>query len=92
MYVRTELARAALHAAALTIDDPSIGDPQRATAGAKLLADEAATLNGRSCVQVHGGMGFTWEVPVHYFLKRAWVHATEFGTPDEQALAVADQV
>jgi alkylation response protein AidB-like acyl-CoA dehydrogenase len=92
MYVRAELARAAVHAAALTIDDPSIGDLQRATAGAKLLADEAATLNGRSCVQVHGGMGFTWEVPVHYLLKRAWVHATEFGTPDEQALAVADRL
>jgi alkylation response protein AidB-like acyl-CoA dehydrogenase len=92
MYVRTELARAAVHAAALTIDDPTIGDPQRATAGAKLLADEAATINGRSCVQVHGGMGFTWEVPVHYLLKRAWLHATEFGTPDEQSLAVADRV
>ena len=41
--------------------------------------------NARSCVQVHGGMGFTWEVPVHFLLKRAWLQATEFGTADEHA-------
>lgn len=90
MFVRTELARASLHSAAVVLDDAGsadggVGDPVRAVAGAKQLADEAATTNGRSCVQVHGGMGFTWEVPVHYFLKRAWLHATEFGTADEHA-------
>jgi len=85
MFVRAELARAALHIAAVTLDDPEVGDPRRAVAGAKLLADEAATSNGRACLQVHGGMGFTWEVPVHFFLKRAWLHATEFGTADEHA-------
>jgi alkylation response protein AidB-like acyl-CoA dehydrogenase len=85
MFVRAELARAALHSAAVMLDDPSAGDAARAVAGAKLLADEAATANGRSCVQVHGGMGFTWEVPVHFFAKRAWLHATEFGTADEHA-------
>ncbi|HET7531033.1 MAG TPA: acyl-CoA dehydrogenase family protein [Mycobacteriales bacterium] len=97
MFVRTELARVAVHAAAVTCDDEAAGDAgvddaARAVAGAKLLADEAATVNGRSSVQVHGGMGFTWEVPVHYFLKRAWVHATEFGTVDEHAEALAELV
>jgi alkylation response protein AidB-like acyl-CoA dehydrogenase len=90
MLVRTELARAALHAAAVTLDEPSVGDAARAVAGAKLLADEAATANGRACVQVHGGMGFTWEVPVHFFLKRAWLHATEFGTADDHAEDLAE--
>jgi alkylation response protein AidB-like acyl-CoA dehydrogenase len=90
MLIRTELARASLHSAAVILDDVARGDgavldPSRAVSGAKLLADEAATMNGRSCVQVHGGMGFTWEVPVHFFLKRAWLHATEFGTADEHA-------
>jgi alkylation response protein AidB-like acyl-CoA dehydrogenase len=89
MLVRTELARAALHNAAVTLDGRGLDDPGRAVAGAKLLADEAATANGRSCVQVHGGMGFTWEIPVHYFLKRAWLHATEFGTAEEHAQDVA---
>jgi alkylation response protein AidB-like acyl-CoA dehydrogenase len=90
MFVRTELARVAVHAAAVTCDDSSVGDATRAVAGAKLLADEAATVNSRSCVQVHGGMGFTWEVPVHFFLKRAWLHATEFGTADDHAEALAE--
>jgi alkylation response protein AidB-like acyl-CoA dehydrogenase len=85
MFVRVELARAALHFAAVALDDPEVGDERRAVAGAKLLADEAALRNGRACIQVHGGMGFTWEVPVHYFIKRAWLHATEFGTADEHA-------
>jgi alkylation response protein AidB-like acyl-CoA dehydrogenase len=90
MLVRAELARASLHSAAVVLDDvtngdPAVVEPRRAVAGAKLLADEAATTNGRACVQVHGGMGFTWEVPVHFFLKRAWLHATEFGTADEHA-------
>ena len=90
MFVRAELARVAVHAAAVTCDDPSVGDAARSVAGAKLLADEAAVVNGRSCVQVHGGMGFTWEVPVHFFLKRAWLHATEFGTADDHAEALAE--
>lgn len=68
MLVRTELARAAVWAASVT------GDPVE-VAGAKLLADEAATRNARDCLQVHGGMGFTWEADVHLHLKRAWVRA-----------------
>ncbi|MER6477595.1 acyl-CoA dehydrogenase family protein [Streptomyces filamentosus] len=68
MLVRTEVARAAVQAAAVTADRVEI-------AGAKLLADEAAVANARDCLQVHGGMGFTWEADVHLHLKRAWVRA-----------------
>ncbi|MEU0399049.1 acyl-CoA dehydrogenase family protein [Streptomyces sp. NPDC006197] len=68
MLVRTELARAAVWAASVT------GDPVE-IAGAKLLADDAAVGNARDCLQVHGGMGFTWEADVHLHLKRAWVRA-----------------
>jgi alkylation response protein AidB-like acyl-CoA dehydrogenase len=85
MFVRTELARASVHFAAVTIDDPEVSDARRSVAGAKLLADEAATTNGRAGIQVYGGMGFTWEVPLHFFAKRAWLQATEFGTADEHA-------
>ena len=95
MFVRTELARAAVHFAAVTLDDVAEGvtDAEagaRAVAGAKLLADEAGTTNGRGCIQVHGGMGFTWEIPVHYFLKRSWLLATEFGTSEEHAEELAE--
>ncbi|MER7048989.1 acyl-CoA dehydrogenase family protein [Streptomyces jumonjinensis] len=68
MLVRTEIARSAVYAAAVTGDAAEI-------AGAKLLADDAAVRNARDCLQVHGGMGFTWEADVHLHLKRAWVRA-----------------
>ncbi|MEU6987186.1 acyl-CoA dehydrogenase family protein [Streptomyces sp. NPDC046324] len=68
MLVRAEVARAAVYGAAVT------GDPVE-IAGAKLLADEAAVDCARDCLQVHGGMGFTWEADVHLHLKRAWVRA-----------------
>ncbi|WP_420168125.1 acyl-CoA dehydrogenase family protein [Streptomyces violaceoruber] len=66
MLARTEPARAAVYAAAVT------GDPLE-IAAAKLLADEAAVRNARDCLQIHGGMGFTWEADVHLHLKRAWL-------------------
>jgi alkylation response protein AidB-like acyl-CoA dehydrogenase len=88
MAVRAEVARAAVDAAACTLDDPATGDPVRAVSSAKLIAGEAALLNAKGSLQVHGGMGFTWDVAVHLYLKRAWVLDTVFGTPDEHADAV----
>ncbi|MFD9070746.1 acyl-CoA dehydrogenase family protein [Streptomyces lasiicapitis] len=84
MLVRAELARVAVYAAAVT------EDPLEA-AGAKLLADDAAVRNARDCLQVHGGMGFTWESDVHLHLKRAWVRARLGGTAAraEEELAAA---
>jgi len=61
MYVRGSLARSATYAAAAVLDDPEISDPECATAVAKLLAGEAAIENARAAIQVHGGVGFTWE-------------------------------
>jgi alkylation response protein AidB-like acyl-CoA dehydrogenase len=89
MVVRAEVARAAVYAAACILDDPSTGDLARALSGAKLLANEAAITNGRSATQVFGGMGFTWEVDVHLYLKRAWVLDTHFGSIDHHADALA---
>ncbi len=85
MAVRTELARVAVHAAACVLDDPETGELDRAISAAALLAGEAAVLNGRSGTQVFGGMGFTWEVDVHLFLKRAWVLETHYGSGDHHA-------
>jgi len=92
MAVRAEVARCAVQAAAVTADQPDVGDPAVAGAGAKLLADEAALANGRACIQVHGGMGFTWEVPAHLAYKRSRVLATRFGTDDQLAEALAQAI
>ncbi|MCJ7439446.1 MAG: acyl-CoA/acyl-ACP dehydrogenase [Acidimicrobiia bacterium] len=89
MAVRAEVARAAADAAAVTLDDPEIGDVARVVSGARLLASEAALKNAKASMQVHGGMGFTWEVDVHLYLKRAWVLNTVFGTPNAHADALA---
>lgn len=66
MLVRAELARTAVYAAAVT------ADPYE-TAAARLLAAEAATRNARDCLQVFGGMGFTWEADVQLHIKRSWM-------------------
>ncbi|MEU1907259.1 acyl-CoA dehydrogenase family protein [Streptomyces hygroscopicus] len=71
MLVRAESARSVVYAAAVTEEPGDI-------AAAKLLADEAAVRNARDCLQVHGGMGFTWEADVHLHLKRAWVRAGQW--------------
>ncbi|WP_405478142.1 acyl-CoA dehydrogenase family protein [Streptomyces canus] len=83
MLVRTETARAAVYAAAVTADPVDV-------AAARLLADEAAERGARDCLQVHGGMGFTWECEVQLHLKRAWVRARRAGggAESEELLAV----
>jgi alkylation response protein AidB-like acyl-CoA dehydrogenase len=90
MLVRTEVARAAVYAAGAHLDEAAaLPDIERAISTAKLLAGVAAIANGKSATQVHGGMGFTWEVDVHLYLKRAWVLDTHFGSSDTHADAVA---
>ena len=84
--VRVEVARAAVYAAAVTADPVDI-------AAARLLADEAAVRGARDCLQVHGGMGFTWESEVHLHLKRAWVRARRGGgSTESEELLAADLV
>ncbi|HSP71894.1 MAG TPA: acyl-CoA dehydrogenase family protein, partial [Gaiellaceae bacterium] len=75
-----------------TLDDPDIGDQVRACGAAKLLAGEAALENARVAIQVHGGMGFTWEMLPHYLLKRAWVLEHAFGDADAHALALGTAI
>jgi alkylation response protein AidB-like acyl-CoA dehydrogenase len=102
MLVRAEVARNAVHAAACLADEPDVvsaeaevtgcaGDAlvARATMGAKLLADEAAIANGRAAIQVYGGIGFTWEVPLHLHLKRSRLLATTLGSPSHLAAALS---
>jgi alkylation response protein AidB-like acyl-CoA dehydrogenase len=89
MFTRQELARASVYAAGATLDDPGVGDLEQAVRGAKLIAGEAATKNARACIQIHGGMGYTWEVVDHYFLKRAMVLQNAFGVDRDHCEAIA---
>jgi len=90
MLVRSELARTQAYAAAVHLDDPALGGTERAVSAAKAVAGRAAIDNGTASIQAHGGMGYTWEVDAHLYLKRAWVLDATFGSSDEQAERVAD--
>ena len=74
----TEAARVATYHAAWAAD----AAPER-LAGAAAMAKAAASDAGRSvtaaAVQLHGGIGFTWEADVHWLLKRAQVDAALLG-------------
>lgn len=91
MFVRAEVARAAVDAAGVFLDEHD-ADVAQAVTAAKLLASEAAIANAKSCIQVFGGMGFTWEVDAHLYLKRAAVLATQFGGVDAQAELAASRL
>jgi alkylation response protein AidB-like acyl-CoA dehydrogenase len=76
-YVLVELARAnAIHAAA-SADDADFG---RYAAAARLSATEAYDTASRDAVQVHGGIGVTWEADLHLHQRRARTLAIEQGS------------
>ena len=89
MLTSVEVARAAVYFAGALLDDPAFGDTERAVSVARLMASEAANLCGRNCVQIHGGMGYTWEMDAHLYLKRAWVLDMTLTSPEEHAEIVA---
>ena len=92
MVVRVEIARASVYAAAAHLDEPDEPDLDRTIAVAKTLAGEAAIANGKAATQVHGGMGYPWEIDVHLYMKRAWVMETHFGSADAHCDAIAAQL
>jgi alkylation response protein AidB-like acyl-CoA dehydrogenase len=46
-------------------------------------------LAGQEMIQLHGGIGFTWEHPAHLYLKRAKTTALALGTPDRHRASLA---
>ena len=86
MLTRTEVARAAVYSAGAALDEASDRNTKhRLVHGAKVVAGDSAVTNGKVATQVFGGMGFTWEVDVHLYLKRAWVLETHFESADRNA-------
>ena len=79
--VAVEVARAAVAVAGVEIDEA--GDAGRAVDAARIVASRAADRATRTCIQVHGGIGFTWELDAHLFLKRALVLDVGVGSAEE---------
>lgn len=59
---------------------------------AKLAAGAAADLSARTAIQIHGAMGYSWEVDVHFFLKRALALDAWWGTAAFHRRRVAERV
>jgi alkylation response protein AidB-like acyl-CoA dehydrogenase len=87
-YVETELARSLAYWAAWCVanDDEQASV---AVAAAKASAGEAAVAACERAIQVHGGIGFTWEHPLHLYYKRAqWIDSFEgFGSTHRATVA-----
>ena len=88
VWIQVTQARAAARYAAACLAD---GDPDTpvAIALAKAACGDAAVHAAQECVQMHGGIGFTWEHPAHLLLKRAKSGAMALGTPDRHRAALA---
>jgi acyl-CoA dehydrogenase len=99
MLIRVESARsaaaAATQAAALALGaDPSAALPDLpelpvAAAVAQAYCSEAYVAVAADTIQLHGGIGFTWEHDAHLYFKRAWTSAELLGRPAEHYETIA---
>jgi alkylation response protein AidB-like acyl-CoA dehydrogenase len=78
-------AGAAAHAAARRAEEAD-----ELTSVAKSYIGQRATDIIQDCVQMHGGIGVTWEHDIHLYLRRATVNRAMFGTPSEHRRRLAD--
>ncbi|KAA1427678.1 acyl-CoA dehydrogenase [Nocardioides antri] len=90
MAIALEQARAAVWDAASAIDKGDATADYAADVAA-LVVPEAAVEVAQDCIQVHGGIGFTWEHDAHLFYRRALALRALFGSREERAARVADQ-
>lgn len=92
MIADTERATAAVWDAARALDDAgeSSSDVEFAAAVAATLAPATAQRCTQDCIQVHGGIGFTWEHDTNVYYRRALMLAACFGRGSEYPQRVVD--
>jgi len=91
MLLETENARSAVYGAAWAADAEPESLP-KAAAMAKAYASDAGWRVPDASIQAHGGIGFTWEHDLHFFLKRGRANASRFGDARWHRERVADLV
>ena len=84
-------ARAVARYAAVSLATGGHDTPQ-AVAIAQAYCSGVAVRAAEECVQLHGGIGFTWEHPAHLYLKRAKADALALGTAEKHRAALGDLV
>jgi alkylation response protein AidB-like acyl-CoA dehydrogenase len=85
MWLEACRATTAAAVAAISARSPDAG---LSASIAKSYVGEMATDIIQGCVQMHGGIGVTWEHDLHVFLRRAALYRSMFGTPEEHNLRV----
>jgi alkylation response protein AidB-like acyl-CoA dehydrogenase len=91
MLLETENSRSAVYGAAWAADAEPESLPLAASM-AKAYASDAGWRVPDASIQVHGGIGFTWEHDLHFFLKRGKANAAMFGDSKWHRERVADAV
>jgi alkylation response protein AidB-like acyl-CoA dehydrogenase len=91
MAVALERARATSYFAALTLaeDDPRW---RTATSVAKIAAGDCQRLLAQEGIQLHGGIGYTWEHDMHLYVKRVKSGEALFGTSAEHRARLGERL
>jgi len=89
--VQLEYAKAPVHRAACVLAAGGLNGSE-AVSHAKIVACEAAKLAAKNSIQVHGAMGYTWEVDLQIFMKKAWALANTWGDAGFHKARVADHI
>jgi alkylation response protein AidB-like acyl-CoA dehydrogenase len=84
MLVETEMARSAAYNAAFAASDTDEAQLQASAQIARSYCSEAFFHAAAENIQIHGGMGFTWEHAAHLYFKRARAGSMMFGEPIEE--------
>lgn len=91
MYLETESSRSAAYYAAWALEE-NAPDASVAVSIAKMYASDACRTVGNRGIQIHGGMGFTWENDLHLYYRRAKSSETMFGDATFHRERIARQV
>lgn len=78
MYLETESSRSAAYYAGWALEEKT-PEADAAVSVAKMYASDASRTVGNRSIQVHGGMGFTWESDLHLYYRRAKASETMLG-------------
>lgn len=92
MLVDRERARAAALYAMAVLDEEDAADVEIAVAVASAVCADAATRSAYEAIQLHGGIGFTWEHSAHFYLRRVLGDEGAFGGGREARRTIADLV
>ena len=81
IYMKCELAQSMVYEATLHLDSPDATARRRAASSAKYEVGHNARDVGQEGVQLHGGIGMTFELPIGHYLKRITMINASFGDP-----------